>query len=570
MRRRVLALAMTAVLGMTAFTGCGVYQKDDSATDAANTTNNEAETTDATTTDSATDTTADTSTGEKVFRYSIKDEPPTLDPQMLNSMYGASLDFHLFEGLMRNNNGDLEPACAETYEMSEDGLTYTFHLRDGLKWSDGSDLTAKDFEYGIKRLVDPSAASPASYMGTILKNASKIMAGELSIDELGVKAIDDATIEITLENPAGYFLGVLSTGGYYPCKQELVEQYGKDFAADADKNVYNGPFLLSDWQHQGMLTMEKNPNYRDQSVAKLNKVEISVVKDSNTALGLFESGDLDYVNVPTSMAALYPDTQDYYTGGVEYLQINVSNEDNPILGNKDFRNALSAAIDREEYVALATNNVSEATLRYVLPKVNGASKTYGEEYPLEVFSKNSDVEAAKDYLDKAMKECNIAQPSDIKVVFNVADADTSRKSAEVIQEQLQKNLGITIEINQVPYKQLYELHSKHDYEMMFTGWVPDYSDPFSYLEFFETGNGYNNSVYSSEEYDKYIETAKTSTDPKARMDALFEAEQILCSDLPIIPLDLTKQKYLVNSKVKDFSIYFVGTNENYLQADITQ
>ncbi len=562
MRKRILALAMAALLGVSAFTGCGgVYQKDDSAKNDTTKTNTSSDVTAAATA---------TATGDKIFKYSINDEPPTLDPQLVNAMYGATLDYQLFEGLMRNNNGKLEPACAETYDLSEDGLTYTFHLRKGLKWSDGSDLTAKDFEYGMKRLVDPKTASPSSYMGTILKNASKVMAGEMTVDQLGVKATDDLTLEITLENPAGYFLGVLSTCGYYPCKQELVDKYGKDFSADADKNVYNGPFQLTDWQHQASLTMKKNTNYWNSELPKLDGVQISIVKDKNTALGMYESGELDYVTVPFAMAANYPTAQDYYTGGVEYLQLNVANEKNPILANKNFRNALSAAIDREQYVALATNNISEATSRYVLPKVNGASKTYGEEYPLDAFSTKSDTAAAQKYLADAMKECNIAKASDIKVVFNVADADSSRKSAEVIQEQLQKNLGIVIEINQVPYKQLYELHAKHDYEMMFTGWVPDYSDPFSYLEFFETGNGYNNSVYSSTDYDKYIQASKTTTDPKARLEALFEAEKILCSDLPIIPLDLTKQKYLLNPRVKDFSIYFVGTNENYISADITE
>ena len=563
MKKKILALAMTVVLSASALAGCGVYQKD-TKTDVTKTTTSDS----SSSSDEVTDAAA-TTTEAKVIRYAITNEPPTLDPQMLNSMYGATLDYHLFEGLMRSNSGTIEPGCAETYELSEDGLTYTFHLRAGLVWSDGVALTANDFVYGIQRLVDPATASPSSFMGTILKNASKVMSGELPVSDLGVEALDDSTVQITLENPAGYFLGVLSTGGYYPCRQDLVEKYGKDFAADADKNVYNGPFTLTSWAHASALTFAKNENYWNKDIVKLSGLEISVVTDQNTALGLYETGDLDFAELPAEVVVNYPEAQSYYTGSVEFLQINV--EANEILGNKNFRNALSAALDRDAFTQLATSGINKATTRYVLPQVAGVSKTYGEEYPLEAFATTAELDKAKDYLEKAMTELNIANASDITVEFNVnGDSDVARKKAEVVQEQLQTNLGIKIEINQVPYKQLYALHSAHDYEMMFTGWTPDYSDPFSYLEFFETNNGYNNSVYSSKEYDKYIQLAKSTIDPKARLDALYEAEKVLMSDLPIIPLDMVQNFYLINDKITNFTPYFVGTGLNYITADITQ
>lgn len=559
MRKKFLALAVTLVLSMSALAGCGgVFQKDAKTADSS-----------MGNTGSQNSQTADTAgTASKVIRYSITNEPPTLDPQMVNSMYGATLDYHLYEGLMRNNDGTIEPACAETYELSDDGLTYTFHLREGLKWSDGTALTANDFVYGIQRLCDPATASPSSYMGGIVKNSVKVVNGELPVSDLGVRAPDDSTVEITLENPAGYFLGVLSTCGYYPCKKELVEKYGKDFAADADKTVYNGPFALTAWEHAASLTFTKNENYWNKDIVNLSGLEISVVMDANTALGLYESGDLDFVEIPSEMVASYPDAKSYSTGGVSFLQFNVTAND--LLANKNFRKAISTAIDREQYVKLALSDISKVTARYVLPGVSGVAKNYGEEYPYEAFSITADVPKAKEYLAEAMKELNIKDASEIKVILNTADADSSRKSAEVFQEQIQTALGIVLEINQVPYKQLYELSSKHEFEMMATGWVPDYSDPFSYLEFFETGNSYNASLYSNPDYDKCIESAKNLIDPKARFDALFEAEKILCDDLPIIPTDLTYKYYLINDKIKDFKTYFVGTNLNYITADIIE
>ncbi|MFA9376138.1 MAG: peptide ABC transporter substrate-binding protein [Lachnotalea sp.] len=561
-KSKVITLAMATLLSVYSLTGCGNYEKD---TTTSQTTTSVAESGDVT---SSTDSTVSTATGSKIIRYSVADEPPTLDPQLVNSMYGATLDFHLFEGLMRNNDGTVEPACAETYELSDDGLVYTFHLRQGLVWSDGVVLTANDFVYGIQRLVNPATASPSSFMGMIVKNAAAVNSGELPIEELGVKALDDSTIEITLENPAGYFLGVLSTAGYYPCRKDLVEKYGKDFAADADKNVYNGPFTLTDWQHASLLTFKKNDNYWNKDIVNLDGLDISIVTDKSTALGMYETGDLDFAEVPGDMTANYPDSSSYYSGAVEYLQINVAAND--ILANKNFRNAMSAAINREEFVALATSGNNTPTTRYVLPQVSGVTKTYGEEYPLEAFETTNDNDKAQEYLNAALKELNIASASDIKIVLNVADADSSRKQAEVVQEQLQSNLGIVIEINQVPYKQLYELHAAHDYEMMFTGWVPDYSDPFSYLEFFETDNGYNNSVYSNPEYDKFIQKAKGTVDVKERLDALYDAEKILCEDLPIIPLDLVSTHYLINDKITNFKPYFVGTGLNYITADVKE
>lgn len=559
-KSKALTMAMAVILTISTLAGCGVYEKD---TAAGNTSKTSGSSSAEITGSKATE------TGTKVIRYAITNEPPTLDPQMINSMYGATLDYHLFEGLMRSNSGTIEPGCAETYELSKDGLTYTFHLRKGLLWSDGVPLTANDFVYGIQRLLDPATASPSSFMGTIVKNAAAFSKGEVSAEELGVKALDDSTVEITLENPAGYFLGVLSTSGYYPCRKDLVEKYGKDFAADADKNVYNGPFALSSWQHASVLTFTKNEKYWNKDVVNLSGLEISVVTDANTALGLYETGELDFAELPSQLIANYPDAKSYYTGSVEYLQINVTANDT--LGNKNFRNALSAALDREAFTQLATSGVNKATTRYVLPQVAGVNKTYGEEYPLEAFKTTAEVDKAKEYLAKAMEELNIANAADITVKFNVdGDSDVVRKKAEVVQAQLQTNLGIKIEINQVPYKQLYELHSAHDYEMMFTGWTPDYSDPFSYLEFFETTNGYNNSVYSSADYDKYIQLAKNTVDPKARLDALFEAEKVLMSDLPAIPIDMVQNYYIINDKITNFIPYFVGTGLNYITADISQ
>lgn len=565
-RKKFLSLLTAAVLAVTLTAGCGVYQNSSSEPAPAAASPESSSASSSASSDGTQPVSVDAS--GKTLRYSITDEPPTLDPQMVNSMYGATLDFHLFEGVVRNNCGTIEPGMAESWEISEDGLTYTFHLREGNKWSDGEPVKAQDFVYGLQRAVDPKTAAPSAFMVTVVKNAGKIMNGELAVTELGVSAPDDYTVEYTLEHPAGYFLGILSTSCYYPTRQDLVESYGKDFAADADKNVYNGPFTLESWAHASKLIFTKNDNYWDSKAVNLDTVDISIITDKNTAFAMYEQGLLDYVAVPSEMVSQYPDAKSQYTGAVSYIEFNVQADE--LTGNKNFRKALSAALDRTEYSKLAHSGTSEPTARFVLPIVSGAEGNYGDEYPLEAFSLTSEDEKAKEYLAAAMKELGIADPSDITLTLNVTDAESSRKEGEVIQNQWQTKLGIQVEINQVPYKQFYEEMSAKDYTVAMTGWVPDYSDPYSYLELMYSGATDNNAMYTNPDYNATIDEAQNNTDPKGRMASLFEAEKIVCDDLPIIPTTLTKEYYLVNDKLVNFQTYFVGTGLNYIYTDITE
>jgi len=202
------------------------------------------------------------SEGEKIFRYSYTADIATIDPNKTNSVADATVSYHLYDGLCRNVQGDIQPATAESYEVSDDGLVYTFHLREDTKWSDGVNVTAHDYEYGMKRLCDPAAACPASYLGTVLKNGAAVSSEELPVDELGVKALDDYTLEITLENPADYFTGMLSMSAFAPVRQDLVEKYGAEFGGSPDKQVYNGPFKVIAYG-EGKLVMAKNENYYD-------------------------------------------------------------------------------------------------------------------------------------------------------------------------------------------------------------------------------------------------------------------------------------------------------------------
>jgi oligopeptide transport system substrate-binding protein len=519
--------------------------------------------------DAAAETPAETAPDKKVLRYSLTADAPTLDPQLMNSIPSSTVGFHIYEGLMRNHIGEIQPGMAEKYEISEDGKTYTFHLRDA-KWSDGVEIKAADYEYAIRRLVDPATASDYSFLVTsLIKNAGDINAGKMAVEELGVKAVDDKTLTIELNNPTGYFLSMLSMSQLCPVRQDLVEKYGKDFSADADKNVYSGPFIVKEWKHEDRIILEKNPNYWNADAIKLDEVHILTVADPMTAVAMFEQGELDQVNVPAEVLENYKDKVIYYNDGAnDFMKLNMDGSSE--LSNKDLRLAINYALNREDYVLLSSQNLYQPNTRYVLPQVKGINGDYGDEYPYEAFPLKGDAAKAKEHLTKAMEALGVTDPAAIDVELLTTDAERTRIEAEVLQNQIQTALGITVTIRQVPYKQRLQMESDHEFEMVVTGWVPDYPDPMSYLELWPTGSPYNHGSYSSEVYDGYIKDALTNTDPVKRMEALFNAEKTLLEDGGIVPLQLRRNAMLINPKVEGFETYFVGINYDYLYADIAE
>lgn len=540
--KRLLAAVLASLMLLGLLSGCGAYGKKAQSSKKNGSTS-------------------------KTFRLSMTTEPPTLDSSLCNSMAGADILYNIMDGLMRNNNGQIEPGVATKYDLSDDGLTYTFHLREDAKWSDGVAVKAGDFVYALQRLVDPNTAAGGAYMGEILKNAKAILAGKMKPDQLGVTAPDDKTVVITLDHAAAYFPTMLSSASYFPLRKDIVEKYGKSFASTAAKNVYNGPFVLQKWAHDSKLTLVKNEKFWNKDAVKLNKVEVLILTDQNTPIGMFDSGDLDYVDVPSASFDQYKDKAvAYYTGGMDYLQINL--KANKILANKNFRKALSYGINRNAFAKLSRNNMNEPLSRAVLPIMEGAADQWSKEYPYTPYPLDGDNTQAKEYLKKAMGELGITDLSQMTFKLNYAEADSTRKIVETIQAQWKQNLGINIKLNPVPYAVLYDNQAKEDFEMMYTGWVPDYDDPNAFLELFSTGGSYNYSQYSSPEFDKYMTAAQQTTDAKARFNALFQAEKIVTDDLPMINLDATKAYFLKSSKLKKYSPYYVGTNMNFIGTEM--
>lgn len=540
MKKRLLAAALSAALAISLLAGC--------STPGSKTSDKK-------------------ESGKKEVTYTLREEPPTLDPQLANNIPTSTVCIHTCEGLTRNVEGDIRNAGAESYKMSEDGLTYTFKLRKDAKWSDGKEITAKDYVYGMQRLVDPKTATDYAFIGAILKNGEEVTSGKVPVSELGVKALDDYTVEVQLEHPASYFPSMLSMAQFAPCRKDYVEKYGKEFSADPDKAVYSGPFKVTKWAHGDEIVISRNDKYWDKDNVKLDNIVIKTVSDAKTGVAMFEQGDVDITNVPTEMTDKYKDKSKFFFDGAEdYLALNMA-EGRP-LQNKNLRLALNFALNRKEYITLSSNDVYEAAQRYVLPQVNGAKKSYGEEYPYEAFPLTGDQTKAKEYLKAAMQEMGVASPSDIKIELLTTDTEMSKKQAEVIQDQLQKSLGIKITIKQVTYKQRLQMESDKDFDMVFTGWVPDYSDPYSYLEIWLSDSPYNHASYNNPKYDELLKKSQTEVDPKKRMDELFEAEKIFLADGGVMPLQLRRTQVLLNDKITNFNTYFVGYDYDLVYADI--
>lgn len=548
MKKKLLAALLATAMTVTMFAGCGTPGSKDSKKD-----------------DSS------ASSGKKRITYTLREDLPSMDPQNSNSISCATAEICTYAMLTRNVEGEVKPDAAESWDISDDGLTYTFHLRDGLKWSDGEDVKAGDYVYGIQRLMDPEMASDYAFIGYILKNGAEVNSGSVPVDELGVSAPDDKTVVIELAHPATYFLSMAAMATFGPTRKDYVEKYGKEYAADPEKSVYNGPFKMTEWKHGDEMILSKNENYWDADSIKLDEICVKTVADAKTAVAMWEQGEVDITVVPTEMTDQYTEnTEFYYTGADDYIMLNMS-EDRP-LANKNLRFALNYAINRTEYNKLVNNDVYDVAQRLVLPNVQAADdQTYGEAYPYTPFPAENDNDKAKEYLDAAMKEMGVSNPADIKITLLTTDTDGAKKQAEVLQEQYQKNLGITVEINQVTYKQRLQMETEKDYDMVVTGWVPDYSDAYSYLELWISDGQYNHSGYANAEYDKLLKDSQTETDAKTRQDMLFKAEQIfLGEDSALVPLQLRRDQYLINPKISNFNVYFVGYDFDLVYADISE
>lgn len=507
---------------------------------------------------------------EQVLRMVFQTEPTNLDPQIGTDGNSMIINNAVLEGLVRYHDGEIIPGIAEDWEISEDGLTYTFKLRESV-WSDGSELTAEDFKNSFIRLLDPATQSPYAYIGYYVLNAQAFNEGDLTDPEqVGVKALDAHTLEFTLEAPTKQFLSLTSFLSYLPSNASKVEEFGQEYAADADKMLYNGPFILTEWKHHESLTLEKNPNYWNSDAIALDKVEISIVPDDGTASGMFETGNIDLVLIGREYIDKYANegkAEFYNKGSIHFIQYNFESEVAEFLTNENFRKALSYAIDREGLVNGVLKNGSSPAERYILPSTLGKEKAFSEEYPLHAFEVKADQAKAQEFLDAALGELGKTKEDIPAIEFLASDRPEDRIISEALQDMLDQNLGIKLDINIVPHSQRLQLMLDSKYQMMWGGWGPDYNDPMTYLDIFTTSSGYNTTGFHDETYDRLINEGNVEPDIEKRGDLLFAAEKHLVEQGPITPLFFAGGAWAKVDSLHNVTMNHIGAEIDFVFAE---
>lgn len=475
----------------------------------------------------------------QVLRMVMPAEPTVLDPQVSTDPYSINVNNAIREGLVRYHNGEIIPGIAEDWDISEDGLTYTFNLRKST-WSDGSELTAQDFKDSFIRLMNPATNSPYAYIGYYVKNAQAFNKGEITDPEqVGVKVVDPYTLEYTLESPTKQFLSLTSFLSYLPSNAAKVKESGQDYSSNPDTMLYNGPFILKDWKHQESFTLEKNPNYWNKDEVTLETVEIAIVPDDGTAASMYEADEIDMVSLGREYVEKYEqagEAEFYNKGTISFMQYSYKGEVGEIFSNSNFRKAISHVINRQGIVDGVLKDGSTVAERYIMPTTLGVKKSFGEEYPLSVVPAVNDNEKAEEFLATALDELGMTKDELPTFELLASDRPNDRIISEAIQDMLDQSLGIKTDIKIVPHDQRIQLLLDSDFEMMWAGWGPDYNDPMTYLDIFTSTSGYNTTGFNDSTYDDLINSANEEPDFEVRADILFEAEKYLIENGPMTPV----------------------------------
>lgn len=508
---------------------------------------------------------------EQKLSIATQGELATLDSALYNDVSSSDMIGQVFEGLYRVKNGtEVEFGQAESVKVSDDGLTYTFTLRDGLKWSDGSPVTAADFEYSYQRLADPKSGASVQSVD-VFKNAAAVRKGEKEVSELGVKALDDKTLEVTLEYPAPYLPKLLSGSRYMPVSKAVHSAKGDKYGTSADNVVTNGPFTIQDWNGTNLeWKLVKNDNYWDAANVYLKDVQVQVIKENSTGADLFDAGQLDYTTLTDQFVQEYTGADDFHTASkatIGYLSFNTQRE---ATANADLRRAIAQAFDKQVYADSVIQDGSKV-LNNQVPKdfdVNQAGEDYQTaagpmlEYNLE--AAQADWAKAKAALGK----------DTIELQLLTSDVGLSKRTAEFLQAQLEANLpGLKLTISSVPLKNRLEFQRQSDFDIFYGTWAPDYQDALNFIEQYKTGGGINFAKYSNAEYDKLVEQARNeyANDPAKRRQALIQAEVIgIKQDAVAAPIYQSATSYLLKARVKNFEVMPFGRTINLRPVYVTE
>lgn len=503
---------------------------------------------------------------DQVISVASGGELSTLDSAHYTDVYSSDMIGQVVEGLYRmnkNNDPELALAAAEP-TVSDDGLVYTFKLKDA-KWTNGDPVVAGDFVYAFQNVVDPSYGSSSSNQMDIFKNGRKIREGQASLEDFGVKALDDQTLELTLEYPAPYLAQVLVGTPFMPKNEKFAKDKGEAYGTSTDNFVGNGPFVISGWDgNTEEWKLTKNKEYWDQKNVKLDTINVQVVKEIGTGTNLFDAGELDYTQLADTYALQYKDSPEANfvpKAMVGYLSPNQKRE---VTGNVNVRKAILQAIDKETFAKDILGDGSTAINGFV-PKDFAKDPETGEDFRKESGDYLPyNLEAAQKSWETAKKELG---KEEIELELLSADSALAKKTVEYVQGQLQQNLpGLKIKVKSVPLQNRLDLQTAGNFDLVFGTWTPDYADPINFLEFYDSKSGLNTAGYNNAAYDQGLNDARITlaNEPKKRWDKMISLEKMLVEDdAAVLPLYQGAIGYLKSDKLKELQVFPFGRTVSY-------
>ena len=486
-----------------------------------------------------------------VLDINIASEPDSIDPALNTSVDGAIMISHLFESLIRwdddgEGNAVLKPGIAESWEVSDDGLTWTFKLRDA-KWSDGKDITADDFVYSWNRLVDPATGADYEYMLDMVKGYDE--------KKLDISAPDPKTFVVNLSVKCPYFEEICAFPAVMPVRKDIIEA-NKTWTNSPETLVSNGAYKLEKWDHNSTLSMVKNPEYYDQDSVKAEKLAFHLQDDQNAIYASYRSGDLDFINsVPQEEIQKLLDTKELKIKpyvGTYFVCFNTEKEP---FNDPKVRKAFSLAIDRNFIVNQVTGQGQEPATAYVPSGVYDAKGAEGDDFRTvggDYYSINDeDYEKNIEEAKKLMEEAGYKDGEGFPQIDYLYNTDENHKAiAEALQNMWQENLGVQVSLQNQDWNVFLKERKEGNYNIARHGWIADYNDPMSFIDMWLTGGGNNDAQYKNEEFDKFVKAAKATSDPDERMENMHKAEDILIGeDNVVAPLYFYNNSYMVKPNI---------------------
>lgn len=485
---------------------------------------------------------------EQYINTYIASDPTTLDISRRSDSYSSGIITNVNEGLIRLEDRDGEyfmaPGDAQSFKSNEEGTVWTFTLGNN-KWSDGEPVTAQQYVYSLQRSADPATGCPNGWFLSPIVNYDAISKGEMAPTELGVKAIDEKTLEITLTNSMPSFLQMCNSTIYYPQREDKIKEWGEKYGTEAQYAMYNGPFVLDSWTHNSSLVLKKNPNYWNADSVKLDRVNIAIMSDVTTVINAYKSGDIDLVSVSKQeqLDEFNKDSNskyEYYT--TQGLVFNFYNTQDELFRNANIRKAFSLAIDHEDINEMCFGGLRVPTYGWVVPTISVGETKFrdvaGDVLKNQREELTANGQTPKDLLLKGMQELGLGDdPSKLNVTLSLAGTDDwFRTFGEYLQQVYLTDLGVNIKIDFAEWGIFYENVTNGKYQMGYMSWGAYYNDPYDVLSIFKSEYDQVETGWGNKEFDELIDKAGIEMDENKRMQYYKDAEKILLDEAVVCPL----------------------------------